>query len=88
MLTLDQMSVSSQCHFMPQVYSIDKSQIDEHLGRKIYNVFIFIYLFIGLFIDTDNAFQINHTDKSFHVFTPNLSDKNNWLSTVRPSAAA
>ncbi|XP_065838573.1 uncharacterized protein [Oscarella lobularis] len=63
-LTLDQMSVSSECHFMPQVYSIDESQIDEHL-------------------DTDNAFQINHTNKSFHVFAPNLSDKNNWLSNLK-----
>eukprot|EP00118_Oscarella_pearsei_P003101 m.12933 g.12933 ORF g.12933 m.12933 type:complete len:598 (+) comp24408_c0_seq1:59-1852(+) len=63
-LTLDQMTVSAECHFMPQVYAIDESQIDEHL-------------------DTDNAFQINHTNKSFHVFAPNLSDKNNWLSNLK-----
>ncbi|XP_065839067.1 pleckstrin homology domain-containing family F member 2-like [Oscarella lobularis] len=32
---------------------------------------------------TDDAFQINHTDKSFHVFAPSLSDKNNWLSNLK-----
>ena len=46
-------------------------------------MYLFIYLFIWLFIDTDNAFQINHTNKSFHVFAPNLSDKNNWLSNLK-----
>ena len=37
-ITLGQMSVSSECHFLPQVYSIDESQIDERLGRKINEV--------------------------------------------------
>ena len=36
-LSLDQMSVTSECHYMPQVYSND-GEIDLHLGETIKDV--------------------------------------------------
>ena len=29
------------------------------------------------------AFQLNHTDKSFHVFANSVADKNNWIANLR-----
>ena len=29
------------------------------------------------------AFQLNHTDKSFHVFANSIADKNNWIANLR-----
>ena len=33
-------------------------------------------------IDPDNAFQINHADKSFHVFAQTRADKTNWIANL------
>jgi hypothetical protein len=62
-LSLDQMSVSAECHYMPQVYSPD-GELDLHL-------------------DVENSFQINHREKSFHVFASSATDKSNWLSNLK-----
>lgn len=33
--------------------------------------------------DLKFGFQINHADKSFHVYAPSLNDKNNWMTNLK-----
>ena len=32
--------------------------------------------------EPENAFQINHCDKSFHVYAHSKADKSNWISNL------
>jgi hypothetical protein len=34
-------------------------------------------------LDVENSFQINHREKSFHVFASSATDKSNWLSNLK-----
>ncbi|XP_065919970.1 uncharacterized protein [Dysidea avara] len=34
-------------------------------------------------LEEEMAFQLNHTDKSFHVFANSIADKNNWIANLR-----
>lgn len=43
---------------------------------------IFLSLFLSLSQDSENAFQINHADKSFHVYAQSKADKSNWISNL------
>lgn len=36
-----------------------------------------------LYIDSENAFQVNHIDKSFHVVAQSRADKTNWLTNLQ-----
>ena len=38
-------------------------------------------------IEEELAFQLNHTDKSFHVFANSVADKNNWITNLRKNIA-
>lgn len=38
-------------------------------------------------LEEELAFQLNHTDKSFHVFANSVADKNNWITNLRQNIA-
>lgn len=38
-------------------------------------------------IEPENAFQINHSDKSFHVYSHSKADKGNWISNLNKQIA-
>ncbi|XP_065190028.1 nucleolar protein dao-5-like [Sycon ciliatum] len=61
-LDLEHMTVTSDCHFMPSVYTAHSTELD---------------------VDSENAFQINHMEKSFHVFASSLADKANWIHNLK-----
>lgn len=47
-----------------------------------------LFLHLTFFLtDVAHAFQINHANKSFHVFALSAADKANWLSNLQKHIA-
>lgn len=65
-MPLNSMTVFSECYYMPQV-DLD----DEDKGSSSPSE-----------LKPENAFQINHCDKSFHVYTHSKADKTNWITNL------
>lgn len=76
------MSVSAECFYQPRVnadFDEDSEQLE--LGLALLEC---CYYWILLYHskDVSNAFQISHSDKSFHVFALSSADKANWLANL------
>lgn len=48
---------------------------------------VMVIMLLVIILEEELAFQLNHTDKSFHVFANTVADKNNWITNLRKNIA-